>query len=185
MRSDHFSVIDSAGEKNKREPQCFCLRSERSSEDIDKERFGHHEDYRENPHGAVAAGMRLIYLLSNVPDESFYIIYLPAADERAGYKRWISHSIVGSMDLACRQKIYCRPSIATRRGSSWRYLYPRDDPPISLLFVTRIKHPVYKTDRKKCKLRKKYSRILRSEEEKSPPIFFRLLDPTRMKQKIT
>jgi len=132
---DNSSVIDSVGKKIKDDRHFFVPRSKRSSEDTDKERFDHHEDYRTE---AVAAGTRQIYLLSNVPTSPSTLFTSPQGVANArDTKGWIPHSIVGSMDLACRQEIYCGPSVATL-GSLWRHLYPRDDPPISLLFVTRI-----------------------------------------------
>jgi len=83
-------VIDSTGEKNRTVATFVSNRSKRFSEDTDKERFSHHEDYhREDLHGAVASGTRLIYLLSNVPTSpSTLFTSLPATnvqDTKGGF----------------------------------------------------------------------------------------------------
>lgn len=86
----NLNMIDSTSEKNRTVATSVSNRSKRSSEDTDKERFSYHEDYhREDLHGAVATGTRLIYLLSNVPTSpSTLFTSLPATnvqDTKGGF----------------------------------------------------------------------------------------------------
>lgn len=125
--------------------------------------------------------MRLIYLLSNVPDESLYIIYLPVAGGAYRiqkvdftFDRGINGSRLSMKDL--------QSSFRHDEGGHCEDIFIHATiHPSTFSLSSRSSTPCTKQTEKKCKLRERYSRILRSEEKKLPPIFFRLLDPMRMK----